>query len=138
MTALHAASYNGHNDVVTALLAAGVDVNGTTVRGTTFSMTPCCSELRRGTGNRLALPCLHSIFQSHGTTALYYAAKHGRERVVRTLLENGASWATAKVRKTCKDPCMGCSRARRFRPALCVYAPVRPGTRQGTHVRRQL
>lgn len=97
-TAVHAAVYGGHPEMVTLLAAAGADLNDGGVEGN----PPLVSAAERG-----ALPVVEALVEAGasiaatdrtGDTALLIAASFGHEQVLRFLLAKGANPNTANSR----------------------------------------
>ena len=92
MTAIHAAAYEGHNDVAEILVKAGADVD---VKTPNTMITPLYMACRKGHIDVVRTLLAHNAKIDErsykGFTALCTASANGYTEIVRALLEEGAA-----------------------------------------------
>ena len=91
ITALAAASLQGHVDIIKVLLRRGADVNKTNERGVTALMLASSKGHTAGVRVLLEGNASVCIKDEKGRTALMYASKGGHVDTVNLLLRHGAS-----------------------------------------------
>mmetsp|Transcript_6212 Transcript_6212/g.14748 ORF Transcript_6212/g.14748 Transcript_6212/m.14748 type:complete len:215 (+) Transcript_6212:539-1183(+) len=89
-TALHYAAYNGHCETVTALINAGVAVNGVNKFGYSALHYACADGQAEAVDHLVSLGADVNLKDKMGWVALHRAAGAGFSHTIRNLVKNGA------------------------------------------------